>query len=159
MPADPIRPSNPGTPSRPSHGAAVLIPAPYDVLTSDAERETVVEALRVHAAAGRLDADELEQRLERAYAARVRADLLPLVADLPAPARPAPAGERAFVLPDFAPFVAIAVLLIAIWALTGAGYFWPVWPIGALALRAFKHRGGCMRPAWPLSVRSSPRPR
>jgi hypothetical protein len=21
------------------------------------------------------------------------------------------------------------VLLVAIWALTGAGYFWPVWPI------------------------------
>jgi hypothetical protein len=26
-------------------------------------------------------------------------------------------------------FVATSVLLVAIWALTGAGYFWPVWPI------------------------------
>jgi hypothetical protein len=25
--------------------------------------------------------------------------------------------------------VATAVLLVAIWALTGMGYFWPVWPI------------------------------
>jgi Domain of unknown function (DUF1707) len=138
-----------------------MIPEPYDVRTSDGEREAVVEALRGHAAAGRLDADELELRLERAYAARLRADLVPLVADLPAPPRPSPPvrGRAPFVLPDFAPFVAIALLLVAIWALTGAGYFWPVWPIGALALSAFKPRGGCMRPAWPLSVRSSPRPR
>ena len=133
-----------------------MIPEPHDVRTSDKEREVVVDALRGHAAAGRLEPDELEQRLERAYAARVRADLLPLVADLPAPPQPAPpARERTpFVLPDFAPVVAIAVLLIAIWALTGGGYFWPVWPIGAIALSAFKHRA-CVGPR--INVRSSPR--
>ena len=26
-------------------------------------------------------------------------------------------------------FLATSVLLVAIWALTGMGYFWPVWPI------------------------------
>ena len=26
-------------------------------------------------------------------------------------------------------FVATSILLVAIWALTGMGYFWPVWPI------------------------------
>jgi hypothetical protein len=26
-------------------------------------------------------------------------------------------------------FVTTSLLLVAIWALTGAGYFWPVWPI------------------------------
>jgi hypothetical protein len=26
-------------------------------------------------------------------------------------------------------FLATSILLVAIWALTGAGYFWPVWPI------------------------------
>src|ERR671915_2282294 len=103
MPADPTRPP---------------IPEPHGVRASDSEREAVVEALQAHAAAGRLDADELEQRLERAYAARIRADLVPLVADLPAAPPPAPARERApFVLPGFAPFLAIAVLLVAIWAL------------------------------------------
>ena len=30
---------------------------------------------------------------------------------------------------DLRPFVVVNVLLIAIWALTGAGYFWPVWPL------------------------------
>lgn len=115
------------------------IPEPHDVRASDTERERVVEALRAHAAAGRIDADELEERLERAYTAVVRADLVPLVADLPATERAqAPRRPR---VPTYAPLIAISVLMIAIWALTGAGYFWPVWPIGGIALGALKHRG------------------
>ena len=122
------------------HGAAPdLVPTPYAVRASDPERERVVEALRAHAAAGRLDPDELEERLGRAYAARTRADLVPLVADLPAPTTVAPAPRRARSLPAVPPVVLVAVLLVTIWALTGAGYFWPVWPIGAMALGAFKH--------------------
>ena len=161
MSMDPTRPSTP----RGLHDAAVVIPEPYDVRTSDEERELVVEALHRHAVAGRLDADELEQRLERAYGARLRSDLLPLMADLPAqgrraprrqPERPqAPRPERSS-QPSVPPVVPIAVLLIAIWALTGAGYFWPMWPIGALVLAsfgAFKH-GRCAR----VSERSTPRP-
>jgi len=113
-----------------------------DLRVSDAERDAVAETLRVNAAAGRLDPDELEQRLEQAYAARTQADLTPLVGDLPdagpAPRQP-PRARRS--LPAVPPVVAIAVLLVAIWALTGAGYFWPMWPIGAMALGAFKrHR-------------------
>ena len=120
------------------------VPQPYDLLASDAERERVAESLRVHAAAGRLEPAEHEQRLERVYAARIRADLLPLVADLPAPTAPAPrapAVDRRRSLPRFLPLVLIAVMLVAIWAATGAGYFWPVWPIGAMALSAVKHGG------------------
>ena len=121
-----------------------LIPAPHDVLASDTERERVVDALREHAAAGRLDTDELDERLGAAYGARLRADLLPLLADLPAPAPPRPQARRRS-LPNAAPVIALAILLIAIWALTGAGYFWPIWPIGAVALSTFKHRrGSCM---------------
>ena len=29
--------------------------------------------------------------------------------------------------------LAIAVLLVAIWAVTGAGYFWPMWPLAWFA--------------------------
>jgi Domain of unknown function (DUF1707) len=112
-----------------------------DVLASDAEREQVAEALRTHAAAGRLDADELEERLGRAFAARTRAELEPLVADLPAPT-PRPRRE----IPRIPPVIPLAILLVAIWALTGAGYFWPVWPIGAMLLGAFKHTGSGWRP-------------
>ncbi len=121
-----------------------LIPAPYEVLASDPERERVAEALREHAAAGRLDTDELEERLGATYGARLRADLLPLLADLPTPAAPRPRARRRR-LPNAAPVIALAILLVAIWALTGAGYFWPIWPIGAVALSTMKHRGGgCM---------------
>ena len=121
-----------------------LIPAPHDVLASDTERERVVDALRGHGAAGRLDTDELEERLGATYGARLRADLLPLLADLPAPAEPRPRARRRS-LPNAAPVIALAILLVAIWALTGAGYFWPIWPIGAVALSTFKHRRGtCM---------------
>ena len=121
-----------------------VIPEPHDLRTSDAERESVVEALREHAAAGRLDADELEERLGAAYAAQLRADLVPLVADLPvaAPApAPAPAPRLRRPRPNVPPLVVVSVMLIAIWALSGMGYFWPVWPIGAMALGALGGSG------------------
>lgn len=112
---------------------------------SDAEREQVAETLRTHAAAGRLDADELEDRLGRALTARTRAELEPLVADLPAPA-PRPRRQ----IPRIPPVIPLAILLVAIWALTGAGYFWPIWPIGAMLIGAFKHsRTSCGRVARP----------
>ena len=31
----------------------------------------------------------------------------------------------------FAGFVILSLLLIAVWGATGAGYFWPTWPIAA----------------------------
>jgi hypothetical protein len=52
---------------------------------SDADREAVAERLRVAAIEGRLDADELEQRLHVALRARTYGQLQPLLADLPGP--------------------------------------------------------------------------
>jgi hypothetical protein len=97
----------------------------------DEERERVAARLRTAAGEGRLGVDELEERLERAFAARTRADLAPLTADLPARRTPrdaAPARSRAQ-RPDLMPYLATMALLVAIWALTGAGYFWPIWPM------------------------------
>ena len=96
-----------------------------ELLASDADRERVAERLRAAAGEGRLTPEELEERLESAFSARTDAELEPLVADLPAP-RPGtsaarPQHERAY--------VATMLLLVAIWALTGAGYFWPIWPM------------------------------
>lgn len=104
---------------------------------SDAEREAVATRLRDHAAAGRLDPDELDERLTQALSARTREELVPLTADLPAPVE-RPRRE----LPSIPPLVPIAILLIAIWAVTGMGYFWPMWPIGAMVVTGLKH-GGC----------------
>lgn len=60
---------------------------------SDADRHTVADALRDAAAEGRLDLDELEERLEAAYAAKVYADLVPLTLDLPGPGAITPVGS------------------------------------------------------------------
>lgn len=50
---------------------------------SHAERDKVAEILREAAGDGRLNLDELDQRLEAAYAARTYADLVPITFDLP----------------------------------------------------------------------------
>jgi len=97
---------------------------------SDAEREHHAELLREHAAQGRLTVDELDERLDRVYAARTLGELVPIVSDLPAPEPPrAPPRRRSQRRPDLVPFIAVNLLLIVIWAATGAGYFWPIWPL------------------------------
>jgi hypothetical protein len=50
---------------------------------SDADREAVSERLRVAVGDGRITLDELEERLERVYAAKTYAELDTLVLDLP----------------------------------------------------------------------------
>ena len=55
-----------------------------DLRASHADRDQVVELLRVAAGDGRLSADELDDRLERALTARTYAELKVLTADLPA---------------------------------------------------------------------------
>jgi hypothetical protein len=96
-----------------------------ELRVSDADRERIVDRLRVGAAEGRLDQGELEERLDRAFAARTEADLERLVADLP---RPRPASTSR-VEPEVRVWLAVSLLLVAVWAATGLGYFWPVWPI------------------------------
>ena len=55
-----------------------------ELRASDADREHTAELLRRAAGEGRLTVDELDERLDAAFAARTRADLQRLVADLPA---------------------------------------------------------------------------
>ena len=61
---------------------------------SDADRHRVAEMLREAAGEGRIDMDELDERLEAAYDAKTYADLVPLTADLPLGARPHLPVER-----------------------------------------------------------------
>src|SRR6188508_243851 len=56
---------------------------PSRLRISDADRHRVGEVLREAAGEGRLDIEELEERLEAAYAAKTYGDLVPLTADLP----------------------------------------------------------------------------
>jgi len=53
-----------------------------DLRASDAEREHAIETLSRAAAAGRLSVEELEERLQSAYALRTRRELELLVADV-----------------------------------------------------------------------------
>src|SRR5215213_9384437 len=56
---------------------------PSRLRISDADRHKVAEVLREAAGEGRIDLEELDQRLEATYAARTYADLVPITLDLP----------------------------------------------------------------------------
>ena len=62
-----------------------------ELRASHADRDRVVEVLRVAAGDGRITADELDQRLEAALTARTLGELAVLTTDLPA----SPAPRRA----------------------------------------------------------------
>lgn len=68
-------------------------PRRADLRVSDADRHAVADILREAAGEGRLDIDELEERLEETYKAKTYADLEPITQDLPvagqAPVMPA----------------------------------------------------------------------
>lgn len=77
---------------------------------SDADRHQVAEFLREAAGEGRLDLDELDERLEATYAARTYADLVPITHDLPAqrpPQAPVPAAPAPGVATRYDSSVAI----------------------------------------------------
>jgi hypothetical protein len=68
---------------------------------SDAEREAAAAELREHFASGRLNQDELDERLASVFAAKTRGDLNALFTDLPSSGHgwattDAPGGGRAF---------------------------------------------------------------
>lgn len=85
---EPTRPQDgrPGDPSR--------------LRISDEDRHQVAEVLRRAAGEGRIDLEELDQRLEATYRAKTYGELVPITADLPvagdprptAPARPSASG-------------------------------------------------------------------
>jgi hypothetical protein len=73
-----------------------------DLRASDADREAAVDALRRHAMAGRLTIEELDERIEKAYTAKMLSELAELQVDLPRlavrPHRPADRrGKRPWV--------------------------------------------------------------
>jgi Domain of unknown function (DUF1707) len=124
---------------------------------SDADRERTAELLREHHAVGRLTAEEFNDRLERAFAARTLGDLEELLADLPAidlyrlpSAGIRPAGGRAvrrsgrpggglnwpaggnlsLQVAGWSALVGISALSLFIWlglAITVGGFAWIPW--------------------------------
>ena len=114
---------------------------------SDAERERTAEELRSHFADGRLDSEELEQRITQAYAARTRGSLQALLCDLPR--SPSTRVARRFyrfqreLLPYHAgAYVSINGALSAIWAATGEGHFWPAGVLAPTTVLLASHAFG-----------------
>jgi hypothetical protein len=122
---------------------------------SDAERQVAAERLRGALAEGRLDFDEYDTRLAKAFQAVTYADLDRLFTDLPASAKPssapAVAAQTRPAVPRPVPAVrtgfaglplALKILWsiwgfvvsinLLVWLLVGLGsgeliYFWPMW--------------------------------
>ena len=103
----------------------------------NAERDKVVEQLTAALNEGRLELVEYDERVRQVYAAKTAGELVPITADLPAPAPPAPKRRplRTAITPDELKWAGVAVILLAIWVIQSVvnqslNYFWPVWPIG-----------------------------
>ena len=57
----------------------------YNMRVGDADREAAAAQLREHYADGRLTLDELNERLDQAFAAKTKSDLTAVMRDLPQP--------------------------------------------------------------------------
>jgi hypothetical protein len=103
---------------------------------SDADREAAAERLRVASVEGRIDADELEERLSQVYAARWVADLDRIAADVSPPPPPAPLAP-----PPYAPYPPAVVYPttngLAVASLV-AGFLWVAW-FGSILAVIFGH--------------------
>jgi hypothetical protein len=114
------------------------VPQSPELRVSDADRERAAAEIREHFAQGRLDSDELSDRLGRAYGARTAGELDSLRADLPE-VPPSATSRRAelvvrrrelsrellqHTIGGLVPFF----VCVAIWVGSGAnGGFWPAW--------------------------------
>ncbi len=69
-------------------------PEAMELRISDADRHKVAEVLRQAAGEGRIDLEELDERLEATFKAKTYGELVPITADLPTEGGPAPAPPR-----------------------------------------------------------------
>jgi Domain of unknown function (DUF1707) len=107
----------------------------------------VIRVLRSHYAAGRLDRDELEGRVEQAYRAVSRRMLRVLLADLPRAsgrrvARSAYRFQRELLPYHAGAYLTINGALTSIWAATGEGRFWPAGVLAPTTVLIFCHAFG-----------------
>jgi uncharacterized protein DUF1707 len=125
---------------------------------SDADRDAIAAQLHKAAVEGRLDADELEERLHLALRARTYGDLRRLVADLPSqparwePRRRSSLAPLAFMI-ALRVAVAIAVVVVALVVIAATAMWWLAWLLVFMALRG--RRYGIARPrskALPTSM-------
>lgn len=110
------------------------------IRASDADRQRVAARVQRASAEGRLTLDETEARLGAVYAAKYLDELDALVADLP-PEEPAAEPNR-FPFPlrvHTAIVLALSVILIIRWVLSGVPFFWPLMPMFWLGVSLAVH--------------------
>jgi hypothetical protein len=132
-----------------------------EIRASDQEREHAATLLREHAAAGRLSMEELTGRVEATLTAQTRGELEAQFHDLPAAQESAPARrQRTSTSAHTRIYLAVSLLMIAIWAATGMGYFWPIWPMfgWGIGVVASHRRARCARSGAGRRRASSPCP-
>src|SRR3954449_3294088 len=103
---------------------------------SDAEREAAADRLREATTEGRLDPDELDERVGKVYAARTHGELALVTDDLPqAPPRPAPPERWKDVRERAAGLLTANLVCNAVWLATGTdGDWWPKWVLLATGI-------------------------
>jgi hypothetical protein len=106
---------------------------------ADGDRQAVADRLKSALDEGRLDLHEYDDRLQQAYSARTYGELERLTTDLPTgrqvAATPSDDGvTRRWVIHVWDEYVTAVAICVAIWAISGLGYFWPVWVAGPWGL-------------------------
>ncbi|MEV4638276.1 DUF1707 domain-containing protein [Actinoplanes sp. NPDC049548] len=143
--------------------------AQEDMRVGDAERQAAADRLKVALEEGRLELNEYDERLQRAYAAKTYGELDGLTADLPGvipaqraqvvpqPDREAPLGTSGMEEmrkpsgpPWLASYAGVVVVCVIVWALSSLAsgefiYFWPGWMLiplvfGVIGRRASRRR-------------------
>jgi hypothetical protein len=149
--------------------------APRTLRASNDDRQRVLDLLQAHYVAGRLTSSELEERIERAVAARTLGDLDAELTDLPSVPTSPPEGpahqrrrhSKERWMPETSDlnekglrahatsYLLVMAMLVAIWALTTpGGYFWPVWPMLGWGIGLASHAFGRTVKSPPSIARS-----
>lgn len=114
-------------------------PRDRNLRAADTDRDAVADTLREQHLAGRIDTDELQERIDRCYAAKTYADLDNLLEDLPAEEQRAPEQTARRGLPRIA-FLPVLPLLIAAVAFSHGRALWLVLPLALFFSRPFRCR-------------------
>jgi hypothetical protein len=133
---------------------------PAKLRVADADRERAIEELHEHTVAGRLTAEELEERIGGAYRASTQADLDALRDDLPLSAssvqlelRQRKSSLRRRLVQEAGGSLAMSGLAVGVWLASGpSGSFWPGWVIGVTLLPLVRDGWRLLGPASDVEV-------
>lgn len=117
----------------------------------DRERDLALEGLKVGYACGELTCEEFEVRADRVLRAGSRGELALRTGAAPLRhaarcwlLRLARRAQRALLRAHAALYATLSAVVVGVWAVTGAGAFWPAWLVipgaAALAWHAFVSR-------------------